>query len=49
MSLPAVNTVILTSDNLLGSLTFKTLNVWGPHTLALLGSQQVHQQMAVKL
>lgn len=46
MSLPAVNIVIHTSNNLLGSLTFKTL---GPHMLALLGSQEVHQQIAVRL
>lgn len=46
VSLPTVNTVIPTSNNLLGSLTFKTL---GLHTLALLGSQEVHQQIAVKV
>lgn len=46
VSLPAVNIVIPTSNNLLGSLTFKTL---GPHTLGLLGSQEVHQQIVVKL
>lgn len=46
VSLPTVNTVIPISNNLLGSLTFKTL---GLHTLALLGSQEVHQQIAVKV
>lgn len=45
VSLSTVNTVIPTPNTLLGSLTFKTL---GLHTLALFGSQEVHQLIAVK-
>lgn len=49
VSLSTVSTVVATSNNLLGSLTFKTPGNLLPPYISSSWSQEVRQQTAVKL